>query len=377
MQYRKILYLMMFLPLLPVMDSYGQEQSEPKTLSIGATAPDFNLKGTDGNLYSLQSFSDAKILVLIFSAPHCPTAQAYEDRIKAIQDNYSREGVKVVMIMPNHPEAVCLEELGYSDMGDSYEDMKQRAQDKEFNFPFLYDGDTQEVAIAYGPVTTPHVFIFDKNRILRYTGRIDDNEKIGVAISHDTRNAIDALIQGRPVPVEVTRVFGCSVKWKWKTEYRKRLDSEWAKKEVVLAETDLAAVISLLENRSDKLRVINLWATWCGPCIAEFADLVETFRMYQGRSFEMYTISMDKIADKDKVHRMLASKQVAVTGNFIFGAEHRYELIEAVDDKWSGNLPYTILVEPGGNIVHRFAGGLNVAEFRRRIVENKLIGRYY
>ncbi|MGE3818085.1 MAG: thioredoxin family protein, partial [Isosphaeraceae bacterium] len=149
---------------------------DPTPLAIGAKAPDFQLPGVDGKTHALTDFADAKVLVVLFTCNHCPTAQAYEGRIARLHEEYKDDGVAVVAISPNDPSAVRLDELGYTDVGDSFLDMKIRADEKGFTFPYLYDGDTQEVAKAYGVLATPHVFVFDQTRVLRYQGRFDDAE---------------------------------------------------------------------------------------------------------------------------------------------------------------------------------------------------------
>ncbi len=367
---------LLFLFLFPLL-SNGQAKSNPVTLKLGSRAPEFKLKGIDGKNYSMKSFRNAKILVIIFSAPHCPTAQAYEDRIIAIQNEYVNKGVRVVMVNPNNPGSVCLEERGYTDLGDSFEEMKIRAADKKYNFPFLFDGEKEEMAMVYGPIATPHTFIFDENRILRYVGRIDDSEKIGTAATHEVRDAIEAILAGKDVPVKETKVFGCSVKWKWKNASKLKLDDEWKRKEVKLENISLEKIKELIRNNGEKLRVINIWATWCGPCVAEFSELVDTYRMFQARDFEMFTISTDKPALQNKVKSFLQEKNTAITGNYIFETENKYDLIETIDPQWNGEIPYTIIVEPGGKIYCRFSGGIDALEFRRKIVEHPLIGRYF
>ncbi len=369
--------LLVLFSLCAVNVAFSQSHPEPVTIEPGSKAIDFKLKGTDEKMYSLSSFKNAKILVIIFSAPHCPTAQAYEDRIIKIQNDYKKKGVQVVMINPNSPESVCLEERGYTDLGDTFEDMQIRAKEKGYNFPFLDDGETEETSVKYGPVATPHAFVFDGERILRYVGRIDESEKPGTAKQHDLRNAIEAVLSGKEVEVKKTKVFGCSIKWKWKNDTRKKLDADWVKKESPLETLSIATMKSLLKNDSKKLRVINVWATWCGPCIAEFSELVDTYRMFMGRDFEMYTISTDKQDKKDKVKEFLQSKNAALNNNFIFESENKYDLIENFDPDWNGEIPYTVIVEPGGKIVWRNSGGLNFLEFRKAIVENPLIGRYF
>ncbi|HZM50443.1 MAG TPA: redoxin domain-containing protein, partial [Vicinamibacteria bacterium] len=125
------------------------------TLAIGAAAPDFALPGVDGRTHTLAEYASARVLVLVFTCNHCPTAQAYEERIQKLQDDFAPKGVALVAISPNDPKAVRLDELGYTDLSDSLEEMKIRARERRFTFPYLYDGDTQAVAHAYGPTATP------------------------------------------------------------------------------------------------------------------------------------------------------------------------------------------------------------------------------
>lgn len=349
---------------------------DPPTLAIGAQAPDFRLPGTDGRTWGLKDFDPYKVLVVVFSCNHCPTAQAYEDRLIRAALDYEPKGVGMVMISPNSPEALNLAEMGYTDVGDTLEDMKVRAADKKFPFPYLYDGDRQKVSVVYGPVATPHVFIFDEKRLLRYAGRVDDKEKPGTGQAEDLRNALDAVLAGKDPSPAVTKVFGCSIKWAWKDEYTKKLYRDWAALPVNLEALDLDGAKKLLANSSGKLRLINFWATWCAPCTAEFPELVETDRMYRGRDFEFISISLDK-ADRRARALEFLKKSEASNENYIFTGESVYPLIEAVDPQWRGALPYTVIVEPGGKIVYRRQGEVDILALRKFIVGHPLIGRYY
>jgi peroxiredoxin len=347
-----------------------------KTLEIGASAPDFNLPGVDGRRYTLADFDAAKILVIVFTCDHCPTAQAYQQRIKKLAADYRDKGVTLVAISPNDPNAIRLDELGYTDVSDSFAEMKLRAKEMAYNFPYLYDGDTQKVSRAYGPVATPHVFIFDAKRKLRYVGRIDDNQRDPNAVkSHDARNAIDALLAGKPVPVEKTRSFGCSIKWSVKRDAAKRSLEKWAKEPVTLNAIDLEGVRKLVKNNGKKLRLINVWATWCGPCTQEFPDLVEINRMYRHREFEMVSISVDSGRNaKDRAQAFLKENHASFT-NYLFSGTDIYALIEVVDPKWPGPIPYTLIVKPGGDVLYRHLGAIEPLEVKKVIVG--YLGRTY
>ncbi len=364
----------LFAFLLVWVASGGMAVCRADTLEIGSPAPDFRLPGVDGKTYSLDTFRDAEILIVVFTCNHCPTAQAYENRIKQLVMDYKAKKVAVVVISPNDPKAVRLDELGYSDLSDGFEEMKIRAKDHDFNFPYLYDGENQKVSCAYGPVATPHVFVFDRQRKLRFAGRIDNSEKLQRATSHDTRDAIEALLAGKPVPVEATKVFGCSIKWSDKRESVEQSLETWAKEEVGLQLIDEKGIRALVKNDGKKLRLINVWATWCGPCVAELPEFVAMNRMYRQRDFELITISANSPEEKDDALKVLKEKQVSAS-NYLFEGTDKYKLMDAVDEKASGPVPHTILVAPGGKVLYRKSGSCEPLAIKRAIVD--YLGRTY
>jgi len=344
-----------------------------KTLEIGDAAPDFKLPGVDGKDYSLADFARAKLLAVVFTCNHCPTAQAYEDRIIQLHADYKDKSVALVAISPNDPLAVRLDELGYTEFSDSLDEMKQRAKDRDFQFPYLYDGETQKTSLAYGVLATPQVYLFDQDRKLRYVGRIDDSD-VKTVTSHDARNAIDALLAGKPVPVERTRTFGCSTKWSDKradaVKWLEKADAEAVELKPI-DETDLAR---LMRNETDNLLVVNVWASWCGPCVAEMPDFVTMNRMYRKRNFQMVTISIDEPEQKDAALKLLKENHASTT-NYIAQVSNRDKLADIIDKAWRGPIPHTVLIAPGGKVLYRKSGAIEPVEVRQAIVDS--IGRTY
>ena len=340
----------------------------PPVLAIGSPLPDFKLVGVDDKTYTPADFASAKFLVIVFTCNHCPTAQAYEERIKAIQADYQAKGVQVVAINPNSAAAVRFDEMGYTDLGDTFAEMKIRAAHKKFNFPYLDDGDDQVVVAKFGAVATPHVFIFDQARKLRFQGRIDNSERLDLVKAHDTRDALDALLAGREPAVTTTRVFGCSIKWKDKIPDNERWLAKTKKEPVKLDPVDVAGIKALRANAdSGKLRLVNFWATWCGPCVSEFDELIEQNLRFRFRGFEMVTVAAQFPDEQAKVLKFLQDHH-ASTRNLIYSEADKYAYIEAFDKDWNGELPYTLLIGADGKVLYRESGSLDFIALRRVIV---------
>ena len=351
-------------------------KQDVRALGIDSVAPDFNLPGIDGRFYSLSDFDSSEVLVIIFTCNHCPTSQAYEDRIVKLVEDYQRQNVQIVAISPNSVKALLLEEMGYSDLGDSFDAMKIRADQKGFNFVYLYDGDNQSVSVKYGPTATPQAFVFDKERRLRYRGRLDDSEKNRFAQASDLRAAIDAVLLDVEILEPTNKAFGCSIKWSWNNAWTRKVNEDWTKMPVTLNEIDDNGLRALMNNDTERLMLVNVWATWCGPCVVEYPEFIDIHRMYIARDFEFVSISIDNMEYKKNVLSFLRDNHSSVT-NYIYSGVNKYNLIGAINPEWDGSLPYTFMMEPGGKVIYKKLGATDPMELKKTIVDHPMIGRYY
>lgn len=183
-------------------------ESPPETaaapLRLGDRAPAFrDLLGADGLRYGLSSFAESDLVIVIFSCNGCPTVKAYEDRMAELQADYGGRKVQLVAINANNSSL---------SPADTYPEMVKRAKSKAFNFPYLKDDDGS-IAKAYGALRTPHVFLLDRDRRLRYAGRIDDSRDPSKAAQHDLRRALDQLLARDEVGLSETEPFGCTIVW--------------------------------------------------------------------------------------------------------------------------------------------------------------------
>ena len=344
------------------------QQTHP-ILAIGSPAPNFELPGIDGTIHKLSDYSASCVLVVVFTCNHCPIAQMYERRIAHLSADYKDRGVSVIAIEPNDPNAITIDELDSSDISDSLEEMKIRAEYKHLSYPYLYDGETQSVTNAYGPQATPHAFVFDSERRLRYEGRMDNSYRSELVTTHEVRDAIDAVLANREVAVRHTGVFGCSTKWKEKhaaqIETLRKIESQPVRLEMVSA-LDLK---KLRGNPDKKMLLVSFWATWCGSCIHEFGNLQDTFRMYSVREFDLVTVSANMPDEKDSVLRLL-QKMHATSRNLLFDSSDTAALQAAFDPTWESAVPYTVLIAGDGKVLYKKQGSVDVLELRRTILAN-------
>lgn len=336
-------------------------------LPIGSFAPDFALPGVDGKIHRLSDYAASPILVVVFACNHCPISQMYEQRIQQLQDDYGQRGVALVAIQPNDPKAIRIDELDSSDISDTLDEMKIRVDYKHLRYPYLYDGETQSVTRAYGPQATPHIFIFDKERKLRYEGRIDNSYRMEQVKTQDARNAIDALLAGKEIPVTHTGVFGCSTKWQEKQASRiealRKIEEEPVRLDMATAEE----LKKLRSNPAKHMLLVSFWATWCGSCIEEFSDLEDTYLMYKVRDFDLVTVAANMPDEKNSVMKILEKKH-ATSRNLLFASDDTQALQKAFDPTWESAVPYTVLIDADGKILYRKTGSVDILELRRKIL---------
>lgn len=374
----------------PALDSHGNPPGF-RTLAIGDRAPDFSLPGIDGRTYTLKDFSEPDVLMVLFTSNHCPTSHAIEQRLQRLRADLRDHSFGLVAINPNHPEGIRIDELGFGEFNDSFEDMKPYAEKNGWDFPYLYDGENQSTARAYGCLATPHVFVFDRERRLQYAGRFDDSRYFddNTVTSPDARNAIEALLDGRPVPVALTRPHGCSTKWREKRTEVAQIQESWTKIPVTIERLDDAGAEKLRANATNNYRLFNVWATWCAPCVEEFPDLVAISRQYDMRDFELITISLDDPRQEKRAKAFLEKQGAGLTrarqksaerdgrrtNHYLYEGANQEALMKRLDTEWPGPVPHTVLVAPGGEIVWRHNGVIDPTEARAAIV--KALGAYY
>lgn len=355
----------------------------PIPLEQGATAPDFALVNVDDKTLTLADVRGEKATAIIFTTNHCPDAIACVGRMKTLVDQFKSQGVGFAAINSNSPKGLRLDELRFTVYSDSFEDMKLVAEESKFNLPYLYDGETQAIAKAYGAISTPHIFIFDRDLKLKYNGRMDDGRRsLGPAKKNEARDALTAIVAGKEPAIIKTRPTGCTTKWLEKAGAVAESDKKWNAQPVLVETIDADTVAKLVANEArSTFRLLNVWSTSCGPCVAEFPDLAAIYKQYSLQNLEFITISLDppkdlaKVTDFLKEHhvgtgsrtKQLLGKDGRTTNNYLFDGDTE-DLAKALDTEWNGAMPHTLLIGNKGQVLYRHTGHIEPLALKKAIV---------
>jgi peroxiredoxin len=309
-------------------------------LAIGNPAPDFTLTDLKGQNHSLKDYR-GKIVVLGFISTNCPISNDYNARMRAIAEDYGKQNVVFLGINSNFDEPVAK--------------IKAHAAKNNLTFTILKDGGSK-VADAYGAQRTPEIFLIDNQGILRYHGRIDNSREVRRVNRQDLRAALNELVEGKGVSVTEGKAFGCPIKRSQEAKKIKAVASKAKSVEPKIALLKPADFNKYKDAAKGKVLVVNFWATWCGPCVAEFPELVMIDEKYRDKGVKLVGISVDEVADiKGKVIPFI-KEQKAAFDILVQDSDDPEELISLIDKNWEGTLPTTFVFDKQGAIAYTHTG---------------------
>ncbi len=311
--------------------------AQPTKPTVGQPAPDFALKDTTGKAHSLKAYR-GQTVVIGFVGTKCPIANAYITRMNGIAAEYKAKNVVFFGINSNRNEPLKL--------------VKEHAAKAKYVFSILKD-EGNVVADSYGASVTPEMYIIDSTGVLRYHGRVDNASDEKRVERHDLRVALDEMLANQPISKADLKAFGCVIKRAGVTE-TKMLQKPVAKAAATDSPVTLLKPADFNKLRTDslgKVLLINFWATWCAPCVAEFPEFVMIDKTYRAKGVRMVSISTDEKSDLAGAVIPFLKKQKAEFESFLSDADDPQELIDVVDKNWSGALPATFVFDKQGKIV--------------------------
>jgi len=296
----------------------------------GDKAPKFKLFGVDYKYHQLSDYADSKATVVVFTCNSCPVAKAYEDDLIALAKEYQPKGIQFLAINPNPADKMP---------ADSFPKMKERAEQKGFPYPYLYD-ETQEVAHAYGAKVTPHIFVVGPEGTVVYEGSVDNRHESPNYLA----NALDNILAGKKVENPSLAPFGCSVK------YRQ------AQGEVSVKAVTASGLRDVLKAHRGKVLLVDFWATWCGPCREQFPKLAKWQKEYDEAGLQVISVSLDELSAKDGKVKEWLQQYEADLETLILDVPNHSDFVQSWSSKWEGAIPALFIFDREGNMTHQVLG---------------------
>ena len=330
--------------------------------------PPFKLPGVDGLIYNSTDFRKSELLVIVFLSNHCPTSQIFQHRIIRLAKEYRNKGLAVVAISPNDPEAILPDELSSSALGDTLPEMALRARELQYPFPYLYDGKTQEVATAYGVRVTPHAFLFDKKRKLRYSGRIGDHKNPDREDREELRIAINSLNHGIEPAVVRGLVFGNSIKWIKDRIIAEKTRERFARESVYLKKANIRTLKFVRRNDSKLPKLIYVWSNQDKNNRQELLQLAAIHKIYRKRGLKLVTICVDGNDFTEVAKKLLIETQSSGT-NYICSGTEISPVVELRAEEGIETTPFLGLLTSEAKIFYRSTKGLEPLTIKQHIIE--------
>ena len=330
--------------------------------------PPFQLPGIDGRIYDSTEFNKSELLVIVFLSNHCRTSQIFQHRIIRLATEYRNKGLAVVAISPNDPEAILPDELSHSELGDTLPEMALRAKKLLYPFPYLYDGKTQEVAKAYGVRVTPHAFLFDKKRKLRYSGRIGDPKNPEREDRAELRIAVNSLIHGIEPAVVRGLVFGNSIKWIKDRVIAQKTRERFARESVYLKNANIRTLQFVRRNDSKLPKLIYVWSNKDKNNRQELLQLAAIHKIYRKRGLKLVTICVDGSDFTDVAKKLLSETQSSGT-NYICPGTEISPVVDLRAEEGIETTPFLGLLTSEAKIFYRSKKGFEPLTIKRHIIE--------
>jgi peroxiredoxin len=305
-------------------------------LAVGQPAPNFALADLNGKKHALNDYR-GKVVAIAFIATQCPISNDYNARMRAIAEEYGKKNIIFLGINSNFNESVA--------------EIKSHAAKNNLSFPILKDH-ANKIADAYGAQRTPELFVIDADGVLRYHGRIDNSRDVRRVNRQDLREALNEMIAGKSVSVSEGKAFGCPIKRAQNARAIKAAETRAQNFEPKIGTIKPLDFKKFKDAAKGQVLIINFWATWCGPCIAEFPEFVAIDAKYRAKGVKLVGISADEFADiKPKVIPFI-KEQKAMFDILVQDVEDPQEMIDIVDKNWLGTLPATFVYDKQGNSIY-------------------------
>ena len=333
---------------------------------FGKEYPIFRLKGTDGNFYEQTSFDGKDFVSIVLYSNHCRISQSFEELIKETAEILLADNSILILVSPNHEKSIYPDELAYSDLGDSYNDMIIRYKERNFNFPFLYDGENQTIANQLDASSTPHAYLFNKQRKLIYSGRIGDYSEPKNTAKSDLLICYRKARNGTAKQSFSTKVHGTAIKGKQKVHLADEVRRRYSEEKIVVRHVKEKTLNFFLKYNTGKPYLCYLWSPNDEESRANLLYLSEIYKIFRKRGLRIFTISVDK--DERKTIEFLEKAQMSST-NLIIPGDQVSPIAAFLPDDTTTITPLTILFNSKNVPIHNKVGMVEPLIIKRLVLD--------